>query len=88
MYDVPDHGEIRKCIITEETIREGRLPLLLTKTQVDEASTRQLREAARGARPDRVRQGWRRGAETMRDRGHRVWMAADEDTQPEKNAPS
>jgi ATP-dependent Clp protease ATP-binding subunit ClpX len=36
MYDVPDHGEIRKCIITEETIREGLLPLLLTKTQVDE----------------------------------------------------
>jgi ATP-dependent Clp protease ATP-binding subunit ClpX len=36
MYDVPDHGEIRKCIITEETIREGRLPLLLTKSQVDE----------------------------------------------------
>ena len=36
MYDVPDHGEIRKCIITEETIREGRPPLLLTKTQVDE----------------------------------------------------
>ena len=36
MFDVPDHGEIRKCIITEETIREGRLPLLLTKTQVDE----------------------------------------------------
>ena len=24
-----------KCIITEETIREGRLPLLLTKTDVD-----------------------------------------------------
>jgi ATP-dependent Clp protease ATP-binding subunit ClpX len=36
MYDVPDHGEIRKCIITEETIREGRPPLLLTKSQVDE----------------------------------------------------
>jgi ATP-dependent Clp protease ATP-binding subunit ClpX len=36
MYDVPDHAEIRKCIITEETIRDGRLPLLLTKTQVDE----------------------------------------------------
>jgi ATP-dependent Clp protease ATP-binding subunit ClpX len=36
MYDVPDRGEIRKCIITEETIREGRLPLLLTKTQVEE----------------------------------------------------
>ena len=36
MYDVPDHGEIRKCIITEETIRTGRPPLLLTKSQVDE----------------------------------------------------
>jgi ATP-dependent Clp protease ATP-binding subunit ClpX len=36
MYDVPDHGEIRKCIITEETIREGRLPLLLSKSQIDE----------------------------------------------------
>jgi ATP-dependent Clp protease ATP-binding subunit ClpX len=36
MYDVPDHSEIRKCIITEETIRDGRPPLLLTKSQVDE----------------------------------------------------
>jgi ATP-dependent Clp protease ATP-binding subunit ClpX len=35
MYDVPDHGEIRKCIITEETIRNGQPPLLLTKSQVD-----------------------------------------------------
>jgi ATP-dependent Clp protease ATP-binding subunit ClpX len=35
MYDVPDHGEIRKCIITEETIRNGRPPLLLTKSQID-----------------------------------------------------
>ncbi len=35
MYDVPDHSEIRKCIITEETIRQGRLPLLLTKSQVE-----------------------------------------------------
>jgi ATP-dependent Clp protease ATP-binding subunit ClpX len=36
MYDVPDHGEIRKCLITEETIREGRPPLLLTKSQIDD----------------------------------------------------
>jgi ATP-dependent Clp protease ATP-binding subunit ClpX len=36
MFDVPDHGEIRKCIITEETIRTGRPPLLLTKSQVEE----------------------------------------------------
>src|SRR5512141_408338 len=35
MYDVPDHNEIRKCIITEETIRSGRPPLLLSKSQVD-----------------------------------------------------
>jgi ATP-dependent Clp protease ATP-binding subunit ClpX len=36
MYDIPERTDIRKCIITEETIREGRLPLLLTKTDVDE----------------------------------------------------
>jgi ATP-dependent Clp protease ATP-binding subunit ClpX len=36
MYDVPDHAEIRKCIITEETIRTARPPLLLSKSQVDE----------------------------------------------------
>jgi ATP-dependent Clp protease ATP-binding subunit ClpX len=36
MYDVPDHAEIRKCLITEETIRDGRPPLLLTKSQIDE----------------------------------------------------
>ena len=36
MYDIPERTDIRKCIITEETIRSGRLPLLLTKTEVDE----------------------------------------------------
>ena len=35
MYDVPDHNEIRMCIVTEETIRQGRAPLLLTKSEVD-----------------------------------------------------
>jgi ATP-dependent Clp protease ATP-binding subunit ClpX len=35
MYDIPERTEIRKCIITEETIRSGRTPLLLTKTEVD-----------------------------------------------------
>ncbi|HEX8940640.1 MAG TPA: ATP-dependent Clp protease ATP-binding subunit ClpX, partial [Candidatus Limnocylindrales bacterium] len=35
MYDIPDHAEIRKCIVTEETIREGRRPLLLTKSDVE-----------------------------------------------------
>ena len=36
MYDIPDRTDIRRCIITEETIREGRVPLLLTKSAVDE----------------------------------------------------
>ena len=36
MYDIPERTDIRKCIITEETIREGRAPLLLTKTEIDE----------------------------------------------------
>ncbi len=35
MYDIPERTEVRKCIITEETIREGRAPLLLTKTEVE-----------------------------------------------------
>jgi len=35
MYDIPERPEIRKCIITEETIRDRRTPLLLTKTDVD-----------------------------------------------------
>jgi len=35
MYDIPERADVRKCIITEETIREGRLPLLLTKTEID-----------------------------------------------------
>ena len=35
MYDIPERTDIRKCIITEETIRDGRVPLLLTKTDVD-----------------------------------------------------
>ena len=35
MYDIPERTDVRKCIITEETIRDGRLPLLLTKAEVD-----------------------------------------------------
>src|SRR5664280_2502620 len=44
MYDIPDRTEIRKCIITEETIRHGRPPLLLTKTDVDGGVDVGLRE--------------------------------------------
>jgi ATP-dependent Clp protease ATP-binding subunit ClpX len=35
MYDIPERTDVRRCIITEEVIREGRAPLLLTKAQVD-----------------------------------------------------
>ena len=53
MYDIPERTDIRKCIITEETIREGRLPLLLTKTEVDKRRRRdELRRVARRARRD------------------------------------
>ncbi len=36
MYDIPERTDVRKCIITEETIRDGRAPLLLTKADVDQ----------------------------------------------------
>jgi len=35
MFDIPERTDVRKCIITEETIREGRAPLLLTKAEID-----------------------------------------------------
>jgi ATP-dependent Clp protease ATP-binding subunit ClpX len=51
MYDIPERTDVRKCIITEETIREGRTPLLLTKAEiergVDETNYEELLE--RGA---------------------------------------
>jgi ATP-dependent Clp protease ATP-binding subunit ClpX len=52
MYDIPERTDVRKCIITEETIREGRAPLLLTKAElergVDETNYGEMREE-RGA---------------------------------------
>ena len=35
MYDIPERTDVRKCIITEETIRQRRPPLLLTKSEID-----------------------------------------------------
>jgi len=35
MYDIPERTDVRKCIITEEVIRDGRAPLLLTKAHLD-----------------------------------------------------
>jgi ATP-dependent Clp protease ATP-binding subunit ClpX len=36
MYDIPERTDVRKCIITEETIRGGRAPLLLTKAHIEQ----------------------------------------------------
>ncbi|GAG80828.1 unnamed protein product, partial [marine sediment metagenome] len=36
MYDIPERTDVRKCIVTEEVIREGRAPLLLTKAHIDQ----------------------------------------------------
>jgi len=36
MYDIPERSDVRKCIVTEEVIREGRTPLLLTKAHLDQ----------------------------------------------------
>ena len=35
MYDIPERTDVRRCIITEETIRSGRAPLLLTQAELD-----------------------------------------------------
>jgi ATP-dependent Clp protease ATP-binding subunit ClpX len=35
MYDIPERTDVKRVMITEETIREGRAPLLLTKSDVD-----------------------------------------------------
>ena len=51
MYDIPERTDVRKCIITEEIIREGRAPLLLTKAEVD-----------RGRRRDQLHELLERGA--------------------------
>jgi ATP-dependent Clp protease ATP-binding subunit ClpX len=35
MFDIPDRTDVRRCIVTEETIRAGRPPLLLTQAELD-----------------------------------------------------
>ena len=58
MYDIPERTDVRKCIITEETIRDGR-----AAAAADEDGRRQgrrrdeLRGVARRARRDRVGPG-------------------------------
>ena len=56
MFDIPERTDVRRCIITEETIREGRAPLLLTKSRRGQGRGRdELRGLARGAGRDRLR---------------------------------
>ena len=55
MYDIPERTDVRKCIITEEVIREGRAPLLLTKAHLDQGVGRdQLRGACARRAPERL----------------------------------
>ena len=42
MFDVPSHPEIKRCIITEQTITDGMEPLLVTE------ETEELREGTTG----------------------------------------
>jgi ATP-dependent Clp protease ATP-binding subunit ClpX len=35
MYDIPDRTDVRRCIITEETIRSGARRCSLTKAEID-----------------------------------------------------
>ena len=55
MYDIPERTDVRKCIITEETIRDGRAPLLLTKSGRRQGRRRdELRGVARGPGRERL----------------------------------
>ena len=55
MYDIPERTDIRKCIITEETIRDRRTPLLLDEVRCRQGRRRdELRGVARGAGRERL----------------------------------
>ena len=66
MYDIPERTDVRKCIITEETIREGRTPLLLTKAEVDRGvDETNYEELASSAVPEPTRHRWPRPDEVV-----------------------
>ena len=56
MFDIPERTDVRKCIITEETIRSGRAPLLLTKAEIDRGvdENQLLRGCSSAPAPSRV----------------------------------
>ena len=34
MYDLPDRPDVRRCVVTEETISDGASPLMLTEREI------------------------------------------------------
>ena len=69
MYDIPERTDVRKCIITEETIRERRRAAAAHQVRGRQGRRRdQLRGVAR--RPRRDRLGLRHRREALR-RPHR-----------------
>ncbi|HET7686679.1 MAG TPA: ATP-dependent Clp protease ATP-binding subunit ClpX [Candidatus Limnocylindria bacterium] len=52
MYDIPERTDVRKVVITGETIEHGQPPMLLTET--DDAEPRSRRAKAAAAREERA----------------------------------
>ncbi len=54
MYDIPERTDIRKVVITGETIERGQPPMLLTETDESEPRSRRGKGAARDQRAERA----------------------------------
>ncbi|HEX2222320.1 MAG TPA: ATP-dependent Clp protease ATP-binding subunit ClpX, partial [Candidatus Limnocylindria bacterium] len=46
MYDIPERTDIKKVVITAETIEHGHPPMLLTETEEPESGRRGRKERA------------------------------------------
>jgi ATP-dependent Clp protease ATP-binding subunit ClpX len=48
MYDIPSRGDVRKCVVSAETITNRQRPLLVTRSgqPVDDDGEKDLEEAA------------------------------------------
>jgi ATP-dependent protease Clp ATPase subunit len=53
MYDIPERTDVRKVVITGETIEHGQPPMLVTETEDAEPRTRRGAKAA-AAREERA----------------------------------
>jgi ATP-dependent Clp protease ATP-binding subunit ClpX len=54
MYDIPERTDVRKVVITGETIEHGQPPMLLTETDEAEPRTRRGKGTARDERVERA----------------------------------